>query len=133
MKNLWYVLAVRMTQSRKICFCTYIGPLWLETDNKGVGLAHIKERHFSDFVSKHGVSKENIVGHLDSIITTGKLEYSRITMRNGKPGYERLYNKNGQYYLLSATGTNGFLVTAYPLDEKVANNLIRRYKKWVKK
>ncbi len=24
---------------------------------------------------------------------------------------------------------NGFLVTAYPLDEKVANNLIRRYKK----
>ena len=122
-----------MTQSRKICFCTYIGPLWLETDNKGVGLAHIKERHFSDFVSKHGVSKENIVGHLDSIITTGILEYSRITMRNGKPGYEKLYYKNGQYYLLSATGTNGFLVTAYPLDEKVANNLIRRYKKWVKK
>ena len=107
-----------MTQSRKICFCTYIGPLWLETGNKGVGLAHIKERQLSDFVSKHGVSKENIVGHLDSIITTGILEYSWITMRNGKPGYERLYNKNGQYYLLSATGTNGFLVTAYSIRWK---------------
>ena len=66
-------------------------------------------------MSKHGVSKENIVGHLDSIITTGILEYSRITMRNGKPGYERLYYKNGQYYLLSATGTNEFLVTAYSI------------------
>ena len=76
-------------------------------------------------MSKHGVSKENNVGHLDSIITNGRLEYSRITMRNGKPGYERLYNKNGQYYLLSRTGNNGFLVTAYPLDEKIANNLIR--------
>lgn len=103
--------------------------VWLETGNKGAGLTHIKERHSSDFVEKHGIKKDNIVGHLSSIITTGKLEYSKTTMRNGRLGYERLYNKNGQYYLLSAIGTNGFLVTAYPVSEITANTLIRRNKK----
>ena len=103
--------------------------VWLEKGNKGVGLEHIKERHSYDFVEKHGIKKDNIVGHLSSIIKTGKLEYSKTIMRNGRLGYERLYNKNGQYYLLSAIGTNGFLVTAYPLSEKTANTLIRRNKK----
>lgn len=108
----------------------HLGQLvWLEKGNKGVGLTHIKERHLSDFVDKHGINKDNIVGHLNSIITTGKLEYSKTTVRNGSPGYERLYNKTGQYYLLSATGTNGFLVTAYPVNEKTAKILIRRNKK----
>ena len=103
--------------------------VWLEKGNKGAGLTHIQERHSFDFVEKHGVKKDNIVGHLSSIITTGKLEYSKTTMRNGSLGYERLYNKNGQYYLLSAIGTNGFLVTAYPVSEKTANTLIWRNKK----
>lgn len=103
--------------------------LWLEKGSKGAGLEHIKERHLSDFVEKHGIKKDNIVGHLSSIIKTGKLEYSRKIMRSGKLGYERLYNKNGQYYLLSAIGTNGFLVTAYPVSKKTANTLIRRNKK----
>ena len=103
--------------------------IWLEKGKKFTGLTHIKERHSSDFVEKHGIKKDNIVGHLSSIITTGKLEYSRTIIRSGKLGYERLYNKNGQYYLLSAIGTNGFLVTAYPVSEKTANTLIRRNKK----
>lgn len=103
--------------------------VWLEKGNKGAGLSHIKERHSSDFVEKYGIKKDNIIGHLSSIITNGKLEYYKTTMQNGSLGYERLYNKNGQSYLLSAIGTNGFLVTAYPVSEKTANILIRRNKK----
>ncbi|MDD5933593.1 MAG: hypothetical protein PUC70_04870 [bacterium] len=102
--------------------------VWLENGNKDVGLTHIKERHFSDFIEKHGIKKDNIVEHLRFVITTGKIEYSKTTIRNGRLGYERLYNKNGQYYLLSAIGTNGFLVTAYPVSQKTANALIRRNK-----
>lgn len=103
--------------------------VWLEKGNKVAGLEHIKERHLSDFVEKHRIKEDNIVGHLNLIITTGKLEYSKTKMRNGRLGYERLYNKNGQYYLLSITGTNGFLVTAYPISNKKAIILIRRNKK----
>lgn len=44
--------------------------------------------------------------------------------------YEKLYNYynyRGQYYLLTGVGTNGFIVTDYPIDKAVALKLIRRY------
>lgn len=67
--------------------------------------------------------------HIYSVFTNGDLEYSRFTIKNGKEGFERLYKYKGEYYLLSGIGINGFVVSAYPLDNKIAQKYIRRYKK----
>lgn len=54
--------------------------VWLVKGNKDVGLAHINERHLSNFVEKQGIKKDNIVEHLSLIITNGKIEYSKTTI-----------------------------------------------------
>ena len=102
--------------------------VWLEKGNASSGLQHIVARHADDFQSKHGVSKFQISNHLNDVFTSGKIEYSRITQKNGRPGYERLYSHNGKYYLLTGVGTNGYIVSAYPINKEVAIKLIERYK-----
>lgn len=102
--------------------------VWLEKGNESSGLQHIVSRHADDFQSKHGVSKSQISDHLNDVFTSGKVEYSRITQKNGRAGYERLYSYNGKYYLQTGVGTNGYIVSAYPVSKDVAIKLIERYK-----
>lgn len=102
--------------------------VWLEKGNESSGLQHIVSRHADDFQSKHGVSKSQISNHLNDVFTSGKVEYSRITQKNGRTGYERLYSYNGKYYLQTGVGTNGYIVSAYPISKEVAIKLIERYK-----
>jgi len=102
--------------------------VWLEKGNESSGLQHIVSRHADDFQSKHGVSKSQISNHLNDVFTSGKVEYSRITQKNGRAGYERLYSYNGKYYLQTGVGTNGYIVSAYPISKEVAIKLIERYK-----
>ena len=47
----------------------------------------------------------------------------------GKIGYERDYYYNGNYFVFTGIDANGFIVSAYPLDNKTAQEHIRRYKK----
>lgn len=103
--------------------------IFLETGSESSGLKHIEQRHTKDFIEKHKIEASQIPKHIYSVFTQGDLEYSRITVKNGKEGFERLYTYNGDCYLLSGVGTNGFVVSAYPLDKKIAQNHIRRYKK----
>ena len=103
--------------------------IWLETGNDNAGLNHILKRHADDFSLKHNVSKENVVSHIKNIISEGNIEYSRIIKRGSHVGIEKLYLYNGKYYLLSGIGTNGFVVSAYPIKEKEAIKLKARYKK----
>lgn len=103
--------------------------VWLEKGNKAAGLEHIIQRHSRDFTEKHGTNSDNISTYLKRVFSNGKVEYARQTYKNGKMGYEKLYNYNGQYYLLTGVGTNGFIVTAYPIDEAVALKLKGRYGK----
>lgn len=102
--------------------------VWLEKGNSSSGLQHIVSRHAKDFQEKHGISKSQISNHLNNVFTSGKVEYSRITQRNGRPGYERLYSYNGKYYLQTGVGTNGYIVSAYPISKADAIKLIERYK-----
>ena len=102
--------------------------VWLEKGNESSGLQHIVSRHADDFQSKHGVSKSQISNHLSDVFTSGKVEYSRITQKNGRAGYERLYSYNGKYYLQTGVGTNGYIVSAYPISKEVAIKLIERYR-----
>ena len=99
--------------------------VWLETGNQSTGMQHIISRHADDFQSKHGIAETEIARHLETVMRDGKIEYSRISQKNG--GYERLYSYNGEYYLLSGIGENGYIVSAYPIGEKVAMKLIGRY------
>ena len=103
--------------------------VWLENGNKGSGLEHILDRHADDFKSKHNIEKDKIADHLKKIYAHGKIEYERIKITNNKEGYERLLSYNNQYYILSGMGTNGYIVSAYPIDKTVADKLKRRYGK----
>lgn len=102
--------------------------VWLEKGNAITGLQHIVTRHMKDFEVKHGVSKSQIGDHLNNVFSSGKVEYSRITNKNGRMGYERLYSYNGKYYLQTGVGTNGYIVSAYPISKSDAIKLIERYK-----
>ena len=103
--------------------------IFLEKGNSSAGLKHIEQRHTEDFVEKHKIQASQVSKHIHSVFTQGDLEYSRTTVKKGKEGFERLYKYKGKYYLLSGIGTNGFVVSAYPLDDKTAKQHIRRYKK----
>ena len=103
--------------------------IFLEKGNSSAGLKHIEQRHTEDFVEKHKIQASQVSKHIHSVFTQGDLEYSRTTVKKGKEGFERLYKYKGKYYLLSGVGTNGFVVSAYPLDDKTAKQHIRRYKK----
>lgn len=103
--------------------------VWLESGNSGAGLEHIISRHEKDFQSKHGISKSELPNHLNQIFSNGKVEYSRVAQRAGRSGYEKLYSYNGKYYLLPGVGSNGYIVSAYPLSTTEAIKLIRRYGK----
>jgi len=41
-----------------------------------------------------------------------------LTKRGNREGIEKLYSHNGKNYLLTGVGTNGFMVSAYPIKEK---------------
>jgi len=101
--------------------------IWLEIGNTSSGMTHIVSRHGKDFQSKHGVPQAELSNHLDKVFTLGNVEYDRATQRNGRIGYERLYSYNKKYYLLSGIGSNGYIVSAYPLGQSEAAKLIRRY------
>lgn len=103
--------------------------IWLEKGNDSAGLNHILKKHSNDFFEKHNVSRENITNHINEIITKGAVEYSRLKKQGNYIGIEKLYLYNGKYYLLTGIGTNGFIVSAYPIKEKEAMKLKERYRK----
>lgn len=100
--------------------------LWLEKGNMSTGLEHIVYRHVNDFQKLHTISAKNIVCHTKEIITNGRIEYTKSVVRNGYNGFEKLYNYNGEYYLLTGIGGNGYIISAYPISENSAKIYIRR-------
>lgn len=103
--------------------------IWLETGNSNSGLNHIVLKHSDDFLNKHNVTQDQIPNHIKNIVQTGDVEYYRTVRKGNRDGLEILYSKNDEYYLLSGVGTNGFMVSSYPIDKDEANRLKGRYKK----
>lgn len=103
--------------------------IWLEKGNSFAGLEHIIQRHENDFKQKHKINQEKISKHLKVVFSSGEIEYSRLVNKNGREGYEKLYRYKNQYYLLTGVGTNGFIVTSYPIDSASARKLKERYGK----
>ena len=38
-----------------------------------------------------------------------------VSIGSGRQGYERVYEYKGNYYTMTGIGTNGFIVSAYPV------------------
>lgn len=90
--------------------------VWLENGDTIKGLKHIK-KHTNDFVTKHNIQEKHLVGHLKNVIKKGVVVHSQEKpLSNGKIGFEKIYLYKGKYYTLSAIGTNGYIVSMYPID-----------------
>lgn len=96
--------------------------IWLEKGNASAGLEHIingngrSPGHAKDFEKAFGVSKAEIPNYLNKVITNGSVISNELKDINGRSGFERTYYFNKKYYVLTGIGTNGFIVTAYPID-----------------
>lgn len=96
--------------------------MWLETGDERAGLKHLlhgdgkSPGHEYDFAKAFGVKPTQVPALMKSILSNGTLvsENSR-KLPNGRIGIERIYSVDGKHYLLTGVGTNGFIVTAYPV------------------
>lgn len=96
--------------------------VWLERGNSSAGLKHIingngiTPGHAKDFEKAFGISKSQIHKYLNKIISNGSVISNELKNINGRSGFERIYYFNKKYYMLAGIGTNGFIVTAYPIE-----------------
>lgn len=97
--------------------------MWLETGDTNAGLIHIlygngqKPGHADDFKNAFGASISNVPTIMKSIISSGVLVSNKERLLpSGRTGIERIYSVDGKHYLLTGVGTNGFIVTAHPVE-----------------
>ncbi len=91
--------------------------VWLEKGNERAGLVHIVERHMDDFSKALGLTEEKLPRFLEEVVTKGTVVSN--TTSDLRTGYSRVYDFDGNYYTVTAIGTNGFIVTAYPTPKEV--------------
>ena len=95
--------------------------VWLEKGSKTAGYAHLESRgHVAQIAKKFGVSESEVPRLLRNVIRDGRIVSNKIKKANGREGYERIYEYNGDRILLTGIGLNGFMVSAYPLKSRKA-------------
>ena len=92
--------------------------VFLETGNSSAGLKHILQRHSQNFKDAFNIDDSQIPAYLKNVVRYGKVVSDKIVTKNGKQGFERRYNYNGNYYVITGIGSNGFIVSAYPREIK---------------
>lgn len=99
--------------------------VWLENGNETAGLKHIldgngvKPGHAADFEKAFGVPRDQVGNYIKTVITKGEMVSStKVDIGLGRTGLERIYYYDGKYHLLTAVGTNGFIVSAHPYKYK---------------
>lgn len=88
--------------------------IWLETGNDMAGLTHIINRHAIDYTSAFGIADSGIAEFLEKVVSSGHIISSTTVVRNGKTGYQKIYDYKGTHCIISGIGDNGFIVSAYP-------------------
>lgn len=96
--------------------------IWLENGNSSAGLKHILDGkagspgHAKDFEKAFGVKRNDVGSYLKKVIQNGTVISNKIvSIGSGRQGYERVYEYKGNYYTMTGIGTNGFIVSAYPV------------------
>ena len=96
--------------------------VWLENGNGSAGLKHILDGngkspgHAADFERAFGISRNQIPSFLNDVVSNGRIISNELKRINGRDGFERIYYYDGKHYVLTGIGTNGFIVTAYPIE-----------------
>lgn len=90
--------------------------VFLETGNEGAGLKHILKSHSQNFKDTFNINANQIPMYLKNVVRYGKVVSDKTVKRIGKEGFERRYYYNGNYYIITAIGLNGFIVSAYPRE-----------------
>ncbi len=94
--------------------------VWLEKGNKAAGLEHIlygdgrSRGHASDFKKAFGLDSNQVAGYLQKVITYGSIVSNTVKPVGNRMGFERIYSYQGNYYIVTGIGSNGFIVSAYP-------------------
>lgn len=89
--------------------------VWLEKGNSSVGLKHILARHAKHFEKKYGIQSSDIPSYIQEVVRSGKMISNTVSVRKGRETIQKIYEYQGERYLLIAQGTNGFIVSAYPV------------------
>lgn len=99
--------------------------VWLENGNSKAGLNHIldgkdgQSGHAGDFKRVYGIERQEVAEFLKKVIRDGIVVSNDLrSIPGGKMGYERIYEYKGNYYTLVGLGTNGFIVSAYPISKE---------------
>lgn len=96
--------------------------IWLEKGSPTAGLEHIlngnekSSGHTADFEKAFNISRENIPSFIKRVVSEGTIISNSLKVINGRQGYERIYYYKGKYCMLTGIGTNGFIVSAYPVE-----------------
>lgn len=94
--------------------------VWLEKGSSSAGLKHILDGdgkasgHAEDFQRAFGISRSEIPSHIEKVITNGIVVDNKLKLVGNRMGYERTYYYNGEHYVVTGIGTNGYIVSAYP-------------------
>jgi hypothetical protein len=115
------ILKVARGQNGKIVF---LEKGTIETSKKSSGLAHILDRHESQFLDI-GISKEKIPEIVIAAATQGR----RIGTQGSTRGiYEIVFNGEKKYISVEI-GSNGYIVSANPAKTKTVEKLLKGKKK----
>lgn len=93
--------------------------IWLEKGNNNSGLLHIVKNQKDNFKKAFNISENEIPNFLKNVMTNSKIVSNKTKIINGKQGYERKYEYNDKYIIVSGIGINGFIVTAYPREKRL--------------
>jgi len=106
------LILVTMDQTGQIVF--------LEKGDMSRGFEHIIQKHFTHFEKKFGIcDKDELLNLLYSILSNGVIIKQELKpLPNGKLGYEKVYNYQGNNFILAGVGTNGYIVSMYPIKEE---------------
>lgn len=91
--------------------------LWLEKGSSTAGFEHIKQRHTQDFLKKFGVKQNKIPSFLKKVVEEGTIVSESSRIQGDREQIKRIYLYQNQYHVITALGTNGFIVSAYPRKE----------------
>lgn len=87
--------------------------IFLETE----AVDHILSRHSSQFEKTFGTkSKAELINTLSETISKGKLVSSDYRNFNGVTYYSNKYYYNGKYSVVYGISENGYIETAYPVN-----------------
>ncbi len=98
----------------------------LEKGKTSAGLVHILNEHASDFTNKFKITEAEIPNFIKDVLLKSDVIFSGISYRNGIECLTKIYFYRDKYYVLGGIGTNGFISSFYPINEKEYRRTVKK-------